>query len=152
VPPLRERREDVPALAAHFLRELAAELGKPLRGFTDEALEELCAHPWPGNVRQLRNTIERAALVTSEPFVRPEHLALAPAATGPAPAGERPEPADGADLLPLPPGERTLRAAEEALIRRVLDETGGNRSRSARLLGINRTTLYDKLRRYGIEV
>jgi DNA-binding NtrC family response regulator len=143
VPPLRARREDVPELAVHFLRRFGEEFGKSFQGFTEAAMQRLVAAPWPGNVRELRNAVERAALLAGEPLVRPEHLALeADPTRAPAEAG-------GETLL-LPPGERSLAAAEEALIRRVLLETGGNRSRSARLLGINRTTLYHKLRLYGI--
>ena len=144
VPPLRERAEDIPLLAGAFLAELAPDFRGALEGFSEPALDALGRHPWPGNVRELRNAVERAALLCDGGLIGPEHLTL-----GRAP--DRARPADGADdLLPLPPGDRTLRSAEEALIRRVLDETGGNRSRSARLLGINRTTLYSKLRAYGI--
>jgi transcriptional regulator with PAS, ATPase and Fis domain len=143
VPPLRARREDIPELAVHFLRRFGEEFGKSFQGFSEAAMQRLVAAPWPGNVRELRNAVERAALLSGEPLVRPEHLALEPA------PGSAPAAAPGEALL-LPPGERSLAAAEEALIRRVLLETGGNRSRSARLLGINRTTLYHKLRLYGI--
>jgi len=148
VPPLRERSEDVPELARHFLRRFGEEFGKSFQGFSEPAMERLTAHPWPGNVRELRNTVERAALLCGEALVRPEHLGLE--APGPG-SPDRPDDEPGVYHLPLPPGERSLRAAEEALIRRVLAETGGNRSRSARLLGINRTTLYNKLRAYGLE-
>jgi DNA-binding NtrC family response regulator len=154
VPPLRERREDIPELAVHFLRRFGEEFGKSFQGFTESAMRRLVEAPWPGNVRELKNTIERAALLASEPLVRPEHLVLQPGSEregGPGAGGADPAEGSAGDLVLLPRGERSLRAAEEALIRRVLAETGGNRSRSARLLGINRTTLYHKLRTYGIE-
>ena len=150
VPPLRERREDIPELATHFLRQFGEEFKKPLNAFSQAAMARLLAHPWPGNVRELRNTIERAALLAEGSTVEPGHLGLV--------SEPGPQTGDGGfvadptkDLLPLPSGNRTLRAAEEALIRRVLEETDGNRSASARLLGINRTTLYNKLRAYGID-
>jgi DNA-binding NtrC family response regulator len=137
----------------HFLRRFGEEFGKSFQGFTEPAMRRLIEAPWPGNVRELKNTIERAALLSNDPLVRPEHLSVGwGPGRGLEPAGADDESAGaGGDLVLLPRGERSLRAAEEALIRRVLAETGGNRSRSARALGINRTTLYHKLRTYGIE-
>ena len=147
VPALRERTEDIPELATHFLGPFAEEFGKTFQGFSEGAMRRLVAHPWPGNVRELRNTIERAALLSLDPVIEAEHLGLE------ARLEEASFDADPSkDLLPLPSGERSLRAVEEALIRRVLSETEGNRSASARLLGINRTTLYNKLRVYGIDL
>ena len=142
VPSLRERAEDVPELAAHFLRTFGREFGKELTGFSEAAMRRLQSHEWPGNVRELRNTIERAALLVSGGRVDSEHLGLGASPVAPLPARA------AADVLPL--GDRSLRGVEEALIRRVLRETGGNRSRSAQVLGINRTTLYNKIRAYGI--
>ena len=144
VPALRERSSDVPELATHFLASFAAEFGKQFTSFSAAAMDRLQAHDWPGNVRELRNTIERAALLGPGGSVLPEHLGLGEA-TGPRGSHAGP----GAEGLPL--GDRSLKSVEEALIRRVLDENAGNRSRSARVLGINRTTLYNKLKAYGIE-
>jgi len=141
-PPLRERAEDIPELAAHFLRIFSEEFGKAFRGFSEAAMRRLQTHPWPGNVRQLRNTIERAALLCSGGLVLPEHLGLGAASERASSAQPQ------AEALPL--GDRSLRSMEEALIRRVLEESGGNRSRSAQILGINRTTLYNKLKAYRI--
>ena len=141
VPPLRERAEDVPLLAEHFLGQLAREFGRKLTGFDPEALEALEAHPWKGNVRELRNAIERGALHASGDTVGTADLGLEAVAA----------PASGNGAVQLELGDFRLRSLEEALIRRVLDETSGNRSHSARLLGVNRTTLYNKLRSYGIE-
>jgi DNA-binding NtrC family response regulator len=142
VPALRERAQDVALLAGHFLTRYAGEFKKDLRRFSPAALELLERGSWPGNVRELQNTIERAALLCNGPEILPEHLG--PAQGRPAGAGGR---AGAADSLPL--ADRSLRAMEEALIRRVLEECGGNRSRAAAVLGINRTTLYNKLRVYG---
>jgi len=140
VPPLRERAEDIPLLAEHFLAQFAKEFGRELRGFDEVAMAALEAHRWKGNVRELRNSIERGALHAAGPWLTTADLGLEVAA-GPA--------QDGATLQ-LQAGDYRLRSLEEALIRHVLDETSGNRSRTARLLGVNRTTLYNKLRCYGI--
>ena len=144
VPALRERIEDVPALATHFLHTFGDEFGKELTGFSEAAMRRLQAHDWPGNIRELRNTVERAALLIPGGVVQPEHLGLGVGPGAPLPARA------SRDVLPL--GDRSLRAVEEALIRRVLEEAGGNRSRSAEVLGINRTTLYNKIRVYGIKL
>ena len=145
MPPLRERPEDVPPLALHFLERFAGELARDLVGFTEAAMERLRTHAWPGNVRELCNAVERASLLTESGMVGPEHLGLearkpASALAAPAPTPE--------DMLPL--GSLRLRDMEEALIRRALDECGGNRTSTAKELGINRATLYNKLKVYGI--
>jgi DNA-binding NtrC family response regulator len=146
VPPLRTRAEDIPELAAHFLDLFAREFGHPegKTHLTELALEHLTRHAWPGNIRELRNAMERAALLSAGGPVLPEHLGL-----GPENSPHRgSKAADGPGVLTLK--DLSLRTMEEVLIRRVLEETGGNRSRAARLLGINRTTLYSKLRTYEI--
>ena len=145
VPALRERAEDIPELSTHFLASFSGEFGKQYTGFTAAAMARLQAHDWPGNVRELRNTIERAALLGPGGSVLPEHLGL-----GEQTLARAPLPGGVAGGLPL--GDRSLKGIEEALIRRVLEENAGNRSRSARVLGINRTTLYNKLRAYSIEL
>ncbi len=142
VPPLRERREDVPLLARRFLAQICAKVGRPSPGFAQGTLERLTAESWPGNVRQLWNALERGVLSEAGRPLGPAELGLP--GEEPLPPAEAPQ----ADSLPL--SDRSLRAVEEALIRRVLLESGGNRSRAARVLGINRTTLYNKLRAYGI--
>ncbi len=147
VPALRERVEDVSELSTHFLGSFAEEFGKEFSGFTSAAMARLEAHDWPGNVRELRNTVERAALLGPGGSVLPEHLGLGENAGEGALLGGSPDTRGG-----LPLGDRSLKAMEEALIRRVLEENAGNRSRSARVLGINRTTLYNKLRAYGIDL
>lgn len=143
VPPLRERPEDVAPLAVHFLGRFAAELARDLVGFSEAAMEKLMAHPWPGNVRELRNAVERASLLTESGLVGPEHLGLD---QRPAPAAA---PSTGLSALP-PGGSLRLRDMEEALIRQALEACEGNRSSAARELGINRATLYNKLKVYGI--
>ncbi|MFT7676847.1 MAG: DNA-binding NtrC family response regulator [Planctomycetota bacterium] len=145
MPPLRERPEDVPPLALHFLERFAGELARNLVGFTEAAMQRMGAHLWPGNVRELRNAVERASLLTESGMVGPEHLGLEerkPTST------LQPAQADPGDLLPM--GSLRLRDMEEALIRRALDECDGNRTSTAKELGINRATLYNKLKVYGI--
>lgn len=147
VPPLRERKRDVPALATHFLAEFAREMNRPLEGFTQAAMEALRNHTWPGNVRELRNSIERAALLCSGNVVGPRELRL---------EHQKVERASSAAIVEPPPAlpqstDMSLRSLEASHIQRVLLNVGGNRSRAARLLGVNRTTLYNKLRRYQID-
>ncbi len=136
VPPLRERGADVPRLARLFAERCAAEQGGRSPGFTECALEALTTHDWPGNVRELRHVVEGAILRATDGPIRSADLGLAVA-----------QAVEG-DVLPL--GDRSLRAVEESLIRRVLEESAGNRSLAARTLGINRTTLYNKIRAYGL--
>lgn len=142
VPTLRERPEDILPLSQRFVADVAAELACRSRGFTDAALERLVRHAWPGNVRELRNAIERGVLLAREQPIDVEHLGLEPVAQGDGPP-------TGNGLL-LPVSDRNIGNVERALIERVLVETSGNRSRAARLLGVNRATLYNKLRTYGI--
>jgi len=140
VPPLRARRDDVLVLAEHFLHRFAREFGRDLGGFDECARALLERHSWPGNVRELANAVERAALHAESGLITAADLGLDGAA-GPAPV-------EGARVLPL--DDFSLRGMEAALIRRALQEAGGNRSATARMLGVNRTTLYNKLRTYGI--
>lgn len=147
VPPLRERLGDLAPLAAAFLADEEHRLGRRFAGFTDAALERLRAHDWPGNVSELRTVVERAAaLAPDEPRARiaPGHLGLGDERRSASSRRQEGERATDGDL--------SLRAVEEAHIRRVLERVDGNRSRAARLLGVNRTTLYSKLRRYAIEI
>jgi len=137
VPPLRERPEDIPALVARFLCEAAERLDVPPPRITPPALECLERHPWPGNVRELRNAVERAVIVSGAEEIRPEHLPDEIAETGP---GVRPAGSDGS------PRRLSLSEAELDHVRRVLDACGGNKSEAARVLGISRTTLREKLR------
>jgi two-component system response regulator AtoC len=145
LPALRERREDIPLLIAHFMRRMNARLGLSIGGVTDAALRLLVAHDWPGNVRELENTIERAMVLTEGEAIDvdslPDRLREAPAvAAGPA-AG-----AEGEDLSI----KRASRRAEEELIRRALARTGGNRTRAAELLEISHRALLYKIKEYGI--
>jgi transcriptional regulator with PAS, ATPase and Fis domain len=143
VPPLRDRAEDVPLLASGFVALLAAEIGCAPRGLTPAASAALARHPWPGNVRELRNVVERAVLLARDGWIDAEHLGLEARGTEP---GSDP----GGASFSLPISDCSLRSVERALIERVLLDTAGNRSQAARVLGVNRTTLYNKLKVYGL--
>jgi len=144
VPPLRERREDIPLLVDHFLARARATLGKPVRGVDDAALGRLVAYDWPGNVRELENVLERAVILA-----RGDRLTLAdlPAGVAAAAAGA-PEPSARApEDLSL---RRARRALETRLIAQALEATGGNRTHAARLLGISHRALLYKIKEYGL--
>ncbi len=142
VPPLRERRADIPLLVDHFLARFREALGKPVRSVTDEALEKLVAHRWPGNVRELENVIERAVILSSAQRLTPADLPpnVTTTAAEPSSAG------DEGDLSL----RRARRAVEIELIRRALEATGGNRTHAARRLGISHRALLYKLKEYGL--
>ena len=134
LPPLRERRDDIPVLSALFLREWSARHGKPLRGFAPGTLERLASHPWPGNVRELESVIAAAALETSGQWIRPIDI---PRLEWPAPA-----PPAHVDCSVDDPN------LERAVLRHValvLARVNGNKVRAARMLGISRSTLYRML-------
>ena len=144
VPPLRERAEDVPLLSHCFLDQIGRQMGKSLSGFTEEAMETLTEYTWPGNVRELRNAIEHACIVCPSGMIDEAHL---PKFTGGA--------LDGSDeidrtALVLDGEDRSIRALESQLVSKVLEDTEWNISRAASILGINRTTLYNKIRVYGL--
>jgi two-component system nitrogen regulation response regulator GlnG len=160
IPPLRERPEDISALAQHFVARYAEELGSGRRVLSPDALECLLGHAWPGNVRELENAIKRALVLGSgEVLTREAFAFLEPP---PAP-GEAAQPAGLEELVlrevdaALASGARDLHEAllqriERPLLERVLAHTGGNQLRAAALLGINRNTLRKKLTELGIEV
>jgi DNA-binding NtrC family response regulator len=145
LPPLRERRSDIPSLAEHFRDEINAENGRHVPGFTPEVLLRLSSFDWPGNVRQLENTIERLVLTAANRMIVIDDLP--PALRGDVvdvSAGSLDLPESGVDLRML------LSQLEERFIDQALLRTGGNKNRAAELLGMNRTTLVEKLRRRNI--
>ncbi|BDG60512.1 sigma-54-dependent Fis family transcriptional regulator [Caldinitratiruptor microaerophilus] len=157
LPPLRERRDDIPLLLDHFLRRACEELARPPLHVSSEALALLWEYPWPGNVRELRNVAYRLALQVDGPVVRPEHLppevyaasrdrfaAPGPPATHPAPAGPAVRRTRSLSL-PVRSDVGTLEEQERELIRVALSESGGNVTAAARRLGIHRSTIYRKL-------
>ncbi|HZP40349.1 MAG TPA: sigma-54 dependent transcriptional regulator, partial [Candidatus Binatia bacterium] len=138
VPPLRERMDDVPILAMHFLRKYAAREHSGTTGIADDAMNVLLGYAWPGNVRELENAIERAVVLGQGPQVRAQDL--------PPQVHRRSD-----DQRPLIPAHLTLEEIEKLAIAQALRLTGGNKSEAAERLGIHRTSLYDRMRRYGIE-
>ena len=140
IPPLRERKEDVPALAQHFLEKLAMQSGgADLKRVTEETMEIFLKYDWPGNVRELENALERAAVVTPGDTIGadalPERVRSAPTPR-----------LVGAELPPNP----SMEVIERAYIHWVLHAEGGNKTRAAEVLGIDPSTLYRKLNRYGL--
>ena len=139
VPPLRQRPEDIGWLTARFFDEFSAQSGSDLAGVSALAEDALIAHAWPGNARELRNRVERAVALGLGPWLMPgDFFSEAP-----------PTASDGASLPSL---EEARMAAERRHILRALDQTGGEVGQAARLLGISRTTLWEKMRRLGISV
>lgn len=133
-PPLRERKDDIPLLAQHFMQMFSDEMGTPPAGISKKAMEALSAYGYPGNVRELKNVIERAMIESGGQEIMPSHLRLGI-------AGAEPSPSGAADItveeLPL-----DLAAAEAVLIQRALDRTSGNVTQAARLLGVDRNKVY----------
>jgi DNA-binding NtrC family response regulator len=149
VPPLRDRREDIPMLAQRFAARAAAEAGKEIQGFEPDALDLLCGYEWPGNVRQLQNVVERAVILSTEPVLRVHLFATLRAAPNgsvgvPSGAtnGAAPDTA-GAHVLALP--SLDLMEVERRVIEQALTLSKGNRTRAAQMLGINVRTLRRKL-------
>jgi two-component system response regulator HydG len=138
IPALRERAEDIPLLAQHFLETFALKNRKEVKGFTPQAMDRLIRYAWPGNVRELMNAVERAVVMTRGDFLAEEDVSLIPTAAMPGP--EHP-PAAGA---------RPLEEVEKATILITLKAADGNKSEAARRLGITRRTLHKKLKAYGV--
>jgi DNA-binding NtrC family response regulator len=140
LPPLRERRQDIPLLVDHFLRTLSSRHGRGPVALDPEALRRLLAYDWPGNIRELQNVLERALLLAEQGVVGPEHLATTIRPT--------------AAALPDTPAPvtalRGLEEVEREHVIRVLAATGGNREESSRILGISRRTLTRMIQRWGL--
>jgi two-component system nitrogen regulation response regulator NtrX len=144
VPPLRERREDIPLLAEHFLKELARENNAPQKTLTPQALELLTALPWPGNIRELRNFIWRLFLLTTKSVIDADDLPFSPGTLA------APPEATG-DPFALPHFREARAEFEREFLRRKLAAHRGSVSATAEAVGLERTHLYRKLRAYGLE-
>lgn len=158
IPPLRERLEDIPLLAEHFIKKLNHKMGKQVIGMTPQTLEFLQKHRWTGNVRELENVLERAMHLGAGPWIEPSHLPEALHAHIPPPEEIQPEPVAKVQAAPdeialdwSRSHREILAVAEKKAILKALQQTGGNRSRAARRLGISRSALYQKLKKYRIE-
>lgn len=143
VPPLRERREDVTRLAEYFVQKYCNEMSKPVKKFSQEALKLMDRYHWPGNVRELENTVERAVILCEGRYINPEHLAIRVR------TDDEIRLREGAGLKEI--GQHAQMVAERAAIIRVLNETRGNKRKTAEILKIDYTTLFEKLKRYEIE-
>jgi two-component system nitrogen regulation response regulator NtrX len=143
VPPLRERLEDVPELARHFLHESCRRNGQPARELDRSAIDYLKSLPWPGNVRELKNLIEAASILADDDSIDADALRSLARSHGPK--------GTGGDYFALPTLEEFRSAAEKEFIRRKLQENGGNIKRTAELIQIQRSNLYKKLERYGLK-
>jgi DNA-binding NtrC family response regulator len=172
LPPLRERRGDVRLLAGHFLGKYARRNARAATSLSNDALSKLETYGWPGNVRELENVVERAAILSRGDVIQPEHLAFATrAATRPPASTPRPAPSSPAASArgeaarsvetfstpdPVRAGKVDLGSQLEDIERRellaALERCGGNKAEVARSLGMQRTTLYYRLKRLGIDV
>jgi DNA-binding NtrC family response regulator len=132
IPPLRERKEDIPLLAAHFLKAYAQRYRKPVKSFDPAALEKLLAHPWPGNVRELDHAIERAVLMSTGEEIHAGDLGL-----------------EADKAAPGKIEEMSLEEVESLLIRKALARHSGNISHAADALGLSRSALYRRMQKYG---
>jgi two-component system response regulator AtoC len=148
IPPLRERSEDVPALADELLRGLARRMGRTVQRLSREVVEALSSHPWPGNVRELENTLERALI-----FSKGDQLTLDvfPFAQGVTPPPTRSLAAPAAPELDELSIKKQTRKLERRLICAALRSTGGNRTRAARILEISPRALQYKIKEYEVE-
>jgi transcriptional regulator with PAS, ATPase and Fis domain len=139
IPPLRERREDILLLANLFIEEGNKELGKNIKGILPEARDLLSNYSWPGNIRELKNIIERAMILSTREKISPETLPI-----------ELMEHQSPSRSLPLNLNESSLEAMERRHILDVLSMVNGNKSKAARSLGISRSTLREKIKKYAI--
>ena len=147
LPPLRDRGDDVHLLAEHFGREMAPSMGKETVAFTADALATLAAHLWRGNIRELRNAVERALIVCDGELITGRDLALSTPASSAAA-----DPAEPPTLSTAPGRPRTLADLERQQILEALEKAERKKARAARLLGLTRSQLYTRLKRHGIEV
>lgn len=142
VPPLRERREDIPFLANHFVQKFRGEFNKQITGFSQEAMDLLCRYDWPGNVRELKNACQRAVVMSTGQVILPDDIPFSVQARNQ--GVETPEYSPGMTLKEI------VSDVERQVILKVLQENNWNRSTTAEALGINRRSLYAKMKEYGL--
>lgn len=147
IPPLRERKEDVPLLVQHFVGSIAAETGKPIEGVDEEAMDLLLRYDWPGNVRELENVLERAIVLCDRSMLGPDNFPLDQRASPRAAAGAGVSP-PAIGTVPL---DEAMERLEKTMIERALDQAKGVKTRAAELLGIKTSALYYKLNKYGLD-
>jgi DNA-binding NtrC family response regulator len=134
IPPLRQRREDISALALHFLSKFTSRYNKQIEGFSPEALQKLTEYNWPGNVRELEHTVERAVIMCREQTIEAYHLGLQSSSRAAAP-----------DF-----SEMSLEEVEALLVGKALARYSGNISQAAEVLGLSRGTFYRRMEKYGL--
>ncbi|HEU5176766.1 MAG TPA: sigma-54 dependent transcriptional regulator, partial [Burkholderiales bacterium] len=144
VPALRERREDIPALAFHFLKSCSAEIGKPLTRFSDDAMSLLTSHDWPGNVRELENAVHRAVILASGDVVRKAHLA----GLGAQPAGAAPKTGEELKKIKKAAREKSVEAIEKAFVLDALKRNDWNVTRSAEETGMQRANFQALMKKH----
>lgn len=156
LPPLRERKEDIPLLVDYFLRRFRKELNRNARGISRKALDRLVAHSWPGNVRELQNVIQRGLVLARGETLGEEDIELVPRQRTEDIRQDALQFKEHLEAIfnlwrALGGSKNLLEKMEREFIRKALEETKGNQSQAARLLGINRNTLRNKIKAYGIE-
>jgi two-component system response regulator HydG len=139
IPPLRERGEDIPLLARHFLEMFAVKNNKEIKGFTPGAMDRLIHYDWPGNVRELMNAVERGIVLARTEYLDDQDFAMIQTPVQ-----------QTAETLSYVDHSMPLEAVEKAAILRMLESVAGNKSEAARRLGITRKTLHKKLKKYGM--
>lgn len=147
VPPLRDRPQDILPIADHLLEKVSGELGRPAIQFGAAARAAMEDYDWPGNVREMTNAVERAVITAIGDDIQPDDLVL-DEELPPMPTEDESYSVPPGSLI-FPPGERNLAAIEQQIVRAALEEAGGQKSKAAEMLGINRTTLYNKLKEGG---
>jgi DNA-binding NtrC family response regulator len=152
LPPLRERKSDIPLLVEHFVAKFNERLKKTITRVEDDALEKLIAHPWPGNIRELENVLERTMLFCEGPAIfakdLPPELSGAPekpVEISPSKPSELPKPGSLKEMV-----RQETERVEREMIQRALDETGGNVTQAARKLKISRKSLQNKMKEFGL--
>ena len=150
LPPLRERPEDIPLLAYHFLKKFSEEMGKTIKGFSPEAMERLIRYPWPGNVRELENVIERSAVMADEEMVRPEHLILPKDKEKGEVEIQVPLTSDGLKELKKHLREKAVEDIEKAFVLTALERNNWNVTRASEEVGMLRPNFQALMRKYSL--
>jgi DNA-binding NtrC family response regulator len=143
VPPLRERKEDIPFLAMHFVKKISEDLGSGPRALSPAAMDRLVSHSWPGNVRELENTIERSMVLTGSEVLQPSDIRIE--------APRNSQSSQSAQQLPVLPEGETLEHWEQMIIKEALRRANNNKSQAARMLGLTRNALRYRLSQMGLE-
>jgi transcriptional regulator with PAS, ATPase and Fis domain len=148
IPPLRERKEDIPVLVDHFIQRYNVQFRKNVKGITPDGLKLLMAYPWPGNIRELKNAVERAMILVDKDMIEVTQLPIR--ISEPSGGASLSQPV-GDQLVKLPPEGAGLDDVEKELIQQALQYANGNKTKASRLLKISRDTLRYKVQKHGLE-